>query len=98
MNHYICKINDGHGVQFSHVEFPDGQTPLSGFTLDYPKIEVGPEPTSELAWAAWHRKQAELKARDAHYSALYEIEIPRLVFRAGSVLDQENRILYLPTG
>jgi hypothetical protein len=70
MKHYICKINNGHGVQFSHVELPDGQTPLSGFTLDYPKIEVGPEPTAELAWAAWHRKQGELKARFSLFSAL----------------------------
>ena len=70
MKHYICKIDNGHGVQFSHVELPDGQTPLSGFTLDYPKIEVGPEPTAELAWDAWHRKQGELKARFSLFSAL----------------------------
>ena len=86
MNHYICKINNGHGVQFSHVEFPDGQTPLSGFTLDYPKIEVGPDP--ELAWAAWHRKQAELKAR---FTIL--LEIRRLVSCAGSVLSREPHSL-----
>jgi hypothetical protein len=67
MKHYICKIDNGHGIQFSHVELPDGQTPLSGFTLDYPKIEVGPEPTVE---AAWHRKQGELRARFSLFSAL----------------------------
>jgi hypothetical protein len=70
MKHYICKINNGHRVQFSHVELPDGQTPLSGFTLDYPKIEVGPEPTAELAWAAWRRKKGQLNARFSLLSVL----------------------------
>jgi hypothetical protein len=70
MKHYICKIDNGHGVQFSHVELPDEQTPLSGFTLDYPKIEAGPEPTAALAWAAWRRKQGELRARCSLLSVL----------------------------
>ena len=95
MNHYIYKINNGHGVQFSHVELPDGQTPLSGFTLDYPKIAVGPEPPRNSRGLRGTANKANSK-RASHYSVFFEIGIRRLVSCAGRV--SRHRILYLPTG
>lgn len=59
MDHYICKINSGHGAQYGHIEVPEGQSPP---IMNWASMDVGPFPSAEEAWDAWHAKQGNLQA------------------------------------